>query len=556
MNSILSLIGTDSILATQLTRKLTIDGITCAYPVYRIKLDLLYYNDQNDRIATWISQYKNNHMDQALNTLDRIAYNAVIEEFIIQSNPGAIEKTQLNIELVDQREPGVVLLDGRIIDGNRRYTCLRRLSLSNPRFNYFEAVILELDVHRNPKQIKMLELTIQHGEEKKVDYNSIDKLVGVYQDIVESRLLSIEEYALSANESIAEIRKKVDQSQLMMEFLEFIKMPRQFHVARDYQLASVIVDLHDLIRRCQGSDTKQRVKKAVFTNIMMKTTRDSRRFIREIAGILGTSFLNIFLNEQEKASSQIDELLFTTEFDTAKDLDAFVQGNEEFADDLIVAYDKAMLKAKRAETKEKPTQIVSKSISLLKDVDINIITKLNASEKDRLKNQLTKLSSLVETFDTFVDNDSTADLSQPNKIQESEDILSKSVQTNRYFIAAPDWTAGIITCTNHKTITNSIFHVEFKLNPFSQNAFISALFTAFFISDDGTKISNNQTLSFTKPHEHLEPNPIRLEFTLNLITTGSKTCFLALKNPALPDNELLQLIPFRVQISFSTEFSF
>ena len=45
------------------------------------------------------------------------------------------------------------------------------------------------------KQIKMLELAIQHGEEKKVDYNPIDRLVGVYQDIVKTRLLTIEEYA-------------------------------------------------------------------------------------------------------------------------------------------------------------------------------------------------------------------------------------------------------------------------------------------------------------------------------------------------------------------------
>ena len=43
---------------TNLTRKLTIDGLTQAYPVYKIKLDWLYYNDQNDRIATWISQYR------------------------------------------------------------------------------------------------------------------------------------------------------------------------------------------------------------------------------------------------------------------------------------------------------------------------------------------------------------------------------------------------------------------------------------------------------------------------------------------------------------------
>ena len=34
---------------TTLSRKLTLGGVTKAYPVYRVRLDQLYYNDQNDR---------------------------------------------------------------------------------------------------------------------------------------------------------------------------------------------------------------------------------------------------------------------------------------------------------------------------------------------------------------------------------------------------------------------------------------------------------------------------------------------------------------------------
>ena len=74
--------------------------------------------------------------------LDRASYNAIIEQFIIQSNEAAIEKTQMNIQLVYQREPGVILVDGRVIDGNRRFTCLRRLALNDEEFNWFETVFL------------------------------------------------------------------------------------------------------------------------------------------------------------------------------------------------------------------------------------------------------------------------------------------------------------------------------------------------------------------------------------------------------------------------------
>ena len=221
---------------TALTRKLTVDGLTKAYPVYKIRLDHLYYNDQNDRIATWISKYKNEHNGQMPDVSDREAYNAIIEQFVIESNPDAIKRTQNNIELVDQREPGVVLTDGRIIDGNRRFTCLRRLAQKNERFSYFEAVILDRNIDQNAKEIKRLELSIQHGEESKVDYNPIDRLVGVYNDVIESGMFTVKEYADATNESENEVNKRIEIAKLMVEFLEFINAPKQFFIARDLQI--------------------------------------------------------------------------------------------------------------------------------------------------------------------------------------------------------------------------------------------------------------------------------------------------------------------------------
>ena len=83
-----------AVVKTTLTRKLTVDGLTKPYPVYKVRLDWLFYNDQNDRIATWISQYKAQHDGKAPNSSDKEAYNAIIEQFIVESNPDAIRKTQ------------------------------------------------------------------------------------------------------------------------------------------------------------------------------------------------------------------------------------------------------------------------------------------------------------------------------------------------------------------------------------------------------------------------------------------------------------------------------
>src|SRR5574344_474074 len=98
---------------TTLSRKLTIDGITDIYSVYRVKLDCLYFNDRNDRIATKISQYKAENKVTKFDLSDKEKYNSIIHAFIKSSNLDAFKKTKTNIELVGQREPGVVLNDGR-----------------------------------------------------------------------------------------------------------------------------------------------------------------------------------------------------------------------------------------------------------------------------------------------------------------------------------------------------------------------------------------------------------------------------------------------------------
>ena len=240
---------------TTLSRKLTLGGITKAYPVYKVRLDQLYYNDQNDRIATWITQYKNDTKNVLFSDLSREEYNKIIEKFIIDSNPAAIEKTKNNIALVNQREPGVILSDGRIIDGNRRFTCLRLLNTEDESVKYFETVILDASVENDQKQIKMLELAIQHGEEQRVDYNMIDMAIGAYHDIVETELLTIDEYVSSTNIPFAEVKRRLETAKLIIEFLEFMGVAKQYHIAREMQVYSVFYEMVPLVKRCDSEES-------------------------------------------------------------------------------------------------------------------------------------------------------------------------------------------------------------------------------------------------------------------------------------------------------------
>lgn len=396
MNLLTQGIESGAVVKTDLSRKLTIDGITNPYPVYKVRLDYLFYNDQNDRIATWISQYKSEHGGESIGVDDRDEYNTIIERFIIQSNPETIKKTQANIELVDQRLPGVVLIDGRIIDGNRRFACLRRLSEKSDRFNYFETVILDQHMKNNAKQIKMLELSIQHGEESKVDYNPIERLVGIYNDVIDTRLLSAAEYARSSNEPLQEVNRRIEITNLMVEFLAFINAPLQFHVARDMQVFSPIEALLPLLKKCRTEDDKEDLKNSVFTNILMRSEGDLRTFVRSIKSIVGSDYQDGFIEEQRAIAEKVLEMLPPVGQVTDRVIRDTIRANDEIVQELENSLEKALTKVKKTETRNRPVQLIEKATDALESIDLNILLKLNDSDLQRVERQLNRLESVME----------------------------------------------------------------------------------------------------------------------------------------------------------------
>lgn len=537
------------VFATNLSQKFTINGRTKAYPVYRIRLDKLFYNDQNDRIATWISQYKSEHGADVFAHLDIAEYNAIIEGFIIQSNEAAIEKTRNNIALVQQRQPGVVLPDGRIIDGNRRFTCLRQLAKTDAQFNWFETVILDASIETGKKEIKMLELAIQHGEEQRVDYNNIDRLVGVYQDIIETQLLTVEEYASSTNESVAEVKKKVEYAQLLAEFLEFIHMPKQYHVARDYQMYSVIVELPPILRKCATPEMKQKVKNAVFTNVMMHSIVDSRKYMRNLSSMMDSGFFMTYMKEQERIGSELRQNLQNEKFASKEDIDIFVNHHQDLARDLQSSLDRTVLKAKKHETRNKPSQIVSKSITMLRDVDTNIFEKLTDLEKENLKGQLDRLTTIVTGFDSMIDPDDAPDRNDNLHIVNT--VVRKVEQkpeSKRYYIAKRHINEPFVKClTIGHPITTLNFPVEFFADGDSAE---NVKYSAFFVDENNAPLSDVQTITLSTNEK------TKAMFSFVSAISDQRQCYLALQSEKDGADELQQLIPFEIKIAFIAEFDF
>lgn len=398
MNLLTEGIDIKAVIPNNTDKKLVIDNISQNYPVYKIRLDQLYYNDQNDRIATWISQYKidNNINDFDLSDIGK--YNDVIHEFITGSNPQALKNTQNNIKLVGQQETGVVLSDGRIIDGNRRFTCLRNIEKETGKTQYFEAVILDHSIKHNAKQIKMLELMLQHGVDEKIGYNPIDRLVGIYNDIIETKLLTIEEYANSVNQTPAEIKVEIEKANLLVDFLDFINSPKHFYLARTMNITESLKDLHVMLKKVNDDDKKEDLKNIVFAELLMQPVGDMNRYIRKIKKIVDSKkFFNNFIDEQtvivEKVCDELEKYPKVTSEEIGK-----IRTNEEIKREFKHSTEIFINKVDSDTTRNQPVKQVEKAFDSLDLIDTNIFKKLNTEQKDDIQEKLDMIDEIVSNI--------------------------------------------------------------------------------------------------------------------------------------------------------------
>ncbi len=376
------------------TWKITFGGKTQVYPVYRVRLDALYYNDQNDRIATWISGYESENGADSLQSLDRSIYNRIIENFIVESNEEAIERTQKNIELVGQQRPGVTLADGRVVDGNRRFTCLRRLQRETEDPVYFETVILDVDIHADRKEIKKLELALQHGEDRKVDYDLIDFAVGTYRAIVKEQLLTLQEFVDSTKESPSEVKKRIRVAEIVNEFLEYIGLPEQYNIAREYQVYSVFQEMLAPLNQINEEDQKK-LKQTAFSNAVLGVVPDQRKFIRDIKGLVKNGGYQTLLKEQEELQEQIGKDFVEFNPSNEEELKTFAELHREQAESLRQSMESALQKSRSKQIQAKPIESAQKCADLLMDVDPRLFVKMTPEQVAQFRKQLKELKDQI-----------------------------------------------------------------------------------------------------------------------------------------------------------------
>jgi hypothetical protein len=390
------------------TKKLSYKGQTEEYDVYRVPINELYFNDENGRIATYMSQYSSEHESQNINELSNEEYNKIIAKFIRESNGlDTFNRTLKDIENKGQLEAGVILDDGRVIDGNRRFTCLRDIyeKTSNNSFFYFECVILETPKTDNDrKELRTLELSLQFGVDEKVNYEAIDRLVSIYNDLLSpKKIYEISEYEKKFNIKKSELKLLISKAEIMIDYLNFINKPLMFHVARDYKIDGPIQELVGLRAKIDEAEW-DRIKICFYYWMNKKgdRTRDVRRtkktyetnkpaFEKILEKLIDQETkiqIEKFKNKQKEVAtgnlSQTDQKQNGKNItDLPETLEKTGDIEKEFSD---VNYD-----TRQQEARRQPLILIQQALKKIESIDTDIIGHFNQQEKEEMMELLNNI---------------------------------------------------------------------------------------------------------------------------------------------------------------------
>ena len=323
--NILSMVGNGVNLINK-TKTLVINGKKEDIQVYEINLNLLTYNTENGRISSQINEYeieKNCKIEEKCND-NQIEVNDLIEKFIIDSNKKAFTQTKNNIYQYGQTEPGVILYDGTVIDGNRRFTCLRVIEKESGKIesNFFEAAVLEKNVSK--KEIKKLELQLQHAREEKVDYDVIDKIIDVYNNIIKSEEFTVEEYSLHTGWKKGIIQEYIGEYELISDYLESINSKDKIYLAKNWKLQGPMREIWLILKKINDKSLKNEIKNILFNIIKCSKDGDLTREVRDY----GEYLKNIETDNNEDQIKKIIENLTKYDADIEKIWDYSLELNE------------------------------------------------------------------------------------------------------------------------------------------------------------------------------------------------------------------------------------
>jgi len=155
--------------------KLTVKGATSLYPIYRFKLDDLAFNKANGRYKAEVIE-KEAELGRILDQFNK-ADSAILKELLLSIRTDENEKIKEDLRKNTQISPGIITVDGVVINGNRRKALLEELchETHDDKYNYLDVHVLPSDI--NKSELWLIEAGIQLSAPQQLDYSPINHLL-------------------------------------------------------------------------------------------------------------------------------------------------------------------------------------------------------------------------------------------------------------------------------------------------------------------------------------------------------------------------------------------
>ena len=272
-------------------QKLFYKGKNEHFGVYRIDLDYLIFNRHNGRIEAEMLTWEKEHV-APVDAYDE-ELHAKIEAFLWESSKSRNQHTLKDLDAKGQQRPGIISLDGVIIDGNRRAMLLKRLEKSKGK-QYFDAIILPDSYAGNEKDIVRLETQYQLGEDSKVEYGPLQKYLHAKR-LARSLGIEAEEIDILMGQQSGRADELLEIMDLMDEYLEYIGCPGLYLMLKDSggTKEGMFVDLYRDLKRYASDKAHvrwafdeldvERLKQIHFDYMRLGETADAGKSYREIS---------------------------------------------------------------------------------------------------------------------------------------------------------------------------------------------------------------------------------------------------------------------------------
>jgi hypothetical protein len=285
---------------TNRTLRVWLKGKKDDLPVYRIPIAYLYFNIENGRYADKMLQLKADNpgvdidptkdkwKEQIFNMLKGTYKGGLFSEGT-EKDKVEFNRLKEDIKKREQLDPGIVLSDGGVIDGNRRLAVL--MDIKEEKFNYFDGVILPENISSEDRW--RIEVGLQMGKDQRLDYNYINKLLKIRQGLTLFKNIKLlkgetpEGMVAKALYGIkeSEILFEIERIKLIDEFLDFFNMKEQYYKLTDH--GERFIEAVNILKATTNLPLHQKAKLKAQIFVIIKESLMINREMRDIRKALG-----------------------------------------------------------------------------------------------------------------------------------------------------------------------------------------------------------------------------------------------------------------------------